>query len=353
MIVNQESPLEIKLIDLTPAHTSEFLDLLNDDDVRKYFQDFDRAPAEIAERIQDGNNENDTRQQWLIEADGRIVGYITLKKSAQVFDVLNPVPELDVDDPNYFDELELRPEEQRSLNQKKGAEKLSLAPFSIDVIIHRDYRQLRIASRAFRIIADRLHAKEIDSIFLEVHQENGSSMNWVTGLGARWVTSVDDPFYPRHIFRYHLKRSPQVRDAVRELISFSEQLKTERLILNGLFDEFFHHWLMVEYWKDKETCKFKGSIGQTNREFRLGIGVKPRPNPMTMIWSLAHELGHSRQPEQTEAEGINGSTAQYAREKQAWDFATEWLQPYPYYQENIALFIAYRDELLSSYLPKE
>src|SRR5690606_10708215 len=119
--------------------------------------------------------------------------------SISVFDFLNPAPPINYDDPDFsLDlELDLSLEETRKRNKDEYDRKMLLAPYAIDIIIHKDFRAKGVAHEAFLMVCKKALLDGITKIYLEIHKDNKPSLGWAQNkLGAILVGSPDNYFYP-------------------------------------------------------------------------------------------------------------------------------------------------------------
>lgn len=198
--------LTLKLIEKEDGE--DLFHVVDDGEVRSYFADFNCTKEEILEGIETLNNNPTNHSHWLLKSDVGTVGYISLKKSISVFDFLNPAPPINYDDPDFsLDlELDLSLEETRKRNKDEYDRKMLLAPYAIDIIIHKDFRAKGVAHEAFLMVCKKALLDGITEIYLEIHKDNKPSLSWAQNkLGAILVGSPDNYFYPSDIFKINLK----------------------------------------------------------------------------------------------------------------------------------------------------
>jgi GNAT superfamily N-acetyltransferase len=200
--INPEYP-PIHLELLKPDHEVLFYDIVNDAEVRKYFQEFNDDKETILSKLHEVNDFPEVQEYWAIMEGSDMAGYMALKRSIPLHDILFSQPQRDVDDPDFLSFLDLTEEELRNARWKEREEKLMIAPYCLDLVVHRDFRRKRIASRAFELVLLKAENRGIREIYLEIHRDNDKSNNWVTGsLGAELIRSTDNLFYPAHVYRF-------------------------------------------------------------------------------------------------------------------------------------------------------
>jgi len=351
--IASDRPVPLRLIALEMAHAEAFYDLVNDDEVRSFFEHFCNTKEDILARMPDKATEPDNQEYWLIAEGDAIVAYATIKKNTTIYDALHPEPELDVDDPEFLAAFDRTQEQQQSFDIAKEAEKKRLAPFAVDIIVHRGYRKRGIALRAFELLAELAKARGVDEVYLEVHRDNEASGKMVQKLRSELVATNDRFYYPSSIYRYpisFLKTERQFRSFWRELLSFVPELQPHLELLREWFYSMSTAFVVNRFNKETTLCKLGQELQYQNRMFSLQIGVAKRDDPLTLIWSLFHEFGHFCQPEPTEAEMRDNTQEKYEREADAWRIAEEKLSGELFYQENKHSFEHYRNEALKSYL---
>lgn len=111
-----------------------------------------------------------------------------------------------------------------------------------------------------------------------------------------------------------MKTDRQFRSFWRELLSFVPELQPHIELLREWFYSMSAAHVDKRFVKETTLCKLGQELQYANRMFSLQIGVAKREEPLTLIWSLFHELGHFFQQEPTEAEMRDNTQEKYDRE---------------------------------------
>ncbi|SFA38297.1 Protein N-acetyltransferase, RimJ/RimL family [Pedobacter suwonensis] len=345
----------IYLLHLTTEHAEELYNLVDDEEVKRYFSSFNGEKDEIISQLV-GLNQNLRKQQYwgIFNTDRVLVGYISIKANLDIIKTQDP--EIDTD--ALFEMLNESPVQ----GKKREERELLKAPFAVDFVTHRDFRTKGLAFMAIELLKDYAKSAGITALYFDVHQENIGSKNLMTKIGAVHLKDSDNLLYPSGIYELSLKEGPkEIADFIsshslerqkpynmaRQMISQVPELFNQREILIELFERIFEKIPRIETCPDIESCCLKTEFNERHME----IGTKRRENPLTLIFSIAHEYGHLLQPLPSELEKKPFSREKYLREAQAWDLAEDFLRGFPLYLYHWPEFIRFRNSRLESYLP--
>lgn len=346
-----QKPIGIAFASLTNTNDDQFYDLVNDDVVKKYFDSFNGEREEILSRVININENPSKQYYWgIFNQVGFLIGFISLKATPSL---LLPI-EQDLDTlMNMTDEDK----------KKQNAYRLSIAPFSVDFVIHRNFRKCGVARQAIQFIKNYAGEAGLKHLYFEVHQENQPSHELMLKINAVEVDASDSLYYPSKTYRLDLQetdeelsdfltsRSENNRDGynmTRKFISRIPAYYRYRKILIELFELILTKKVIIDFNETSEYCKLRTDCWNTT----LIIGNKPREDIKTMIWSLAHEYGHLLQGKPTEKQKKRYTREKFDREAEAWNLAEEWLKSKPLYLFQWQNFIRTRNSRLESYLPE-
>ncbi|RZJ84950.1 MAG: GNAT family N-acetyltransferase [Chryseobacterium sp.] len=346
-----QNPIDITFASLTNANTEQFYDLVNDDDVKKYFDSFNGDREEILSKLININENPSKQYYWgIFNQEGFLFGFISLKATPSLL----PPKEQDLDTlMNMTDDDK----------EEQNAYRLSIAPFSVDFVTHRNFRKCGIARQAIQFIKSYAGEPGLKHLYFEIHLDNQPSHGLMRKINAVEVNASDSLFYPSKSYRLYLKetdeelnifltsRSDNNRkgyNMTRQFISSMPVYFQYRKILIELFELVLTKKVIIAFDEANEYCKLRTDCFDTT----LIIGTKPREDIKTMIWSLAHEYGHLLQGKPREKQKKRYTKEKFDREAEAWDLAEEWLKSKPLYLFQWQNFIRMRNSRLESYLPK-
>jgi GNAT superfamily N-acetyltransferase len=154
-------PIPLRLVALENAYADAFYDLVNDAEVRLFFEHFCGTKEDILARMPDKASSPNNQEYWLVAEGDTIVAYTTIKKNTTIYKALYPELELDIDDPEFLAIFDRTPEDQEAIEIAKESEKKKLAPYAVDIIVHRDHRRRGIALRTFELLAEVAKARGV------------------------------------------------------------------------------------------------------------------------------------------------------------------------------------------------
>ncbi len=193
----------LRLIALDIVYANVFYDLVNDPEVRLFFEHFRNTKEAILERMPDKASDINNQEYWLVAEDDTIVAYATIKKNVLIYKALHPQPQIDVNHPDFFASFDLTEEEDRA----KQIEEKTLAPYAIDIIVHRNHRRKGIAVRTFFLLVEVVRKRGANEVFLEVHKDNEPSRKLLEKLNCEMVFVNERLYYPSYIYRFALSRN--------------------------------------------------------------------------------------------------------------------------------------------------
>jgi len=133
----------------------------------------------------------------------------------------------------------------------------------------------------------------------------------------------------------------------RAIIKQIPELVPHEKLLTDLFTAVHAEGSRIEFDEKRNDCHFESD----GYEKILTIGTTKRNDPLSIIWSIAHEYGHACQKYATANEKVLFSQANYEREADAWNRGQQWLRNTIYYRHNWPSFINLLHQRLQKYLP--
>lgn len=355
----------IQLKHLDQSHADAFFQVVDDPDVRKYFSAFNAKKEEITAGMDLLSTNPISKQYWgIFLEDGTLVGFVALQKNHGIWTILKKMQDTEagINEADNLDSLdETEPQRKRRMDCEQYQ-----SPYALDVVIHPQYRGRGIAKETIAEVTAYALKAGIAELYLEVHQENTVSLQLIKSLNAELITKTDNLLYPSELYRLSPSAEPQtpeqIKQAMRELPTQAEKTAYHRWAeLSGLFPELWAHKELlnalflailrkkarIEWLSDIDSCRCREIIF----EKFVYIGTKKRQDPLSLIWSIAHEYGHLCQAPPTDLEKKYCTREKYLREVDAWNIAETWLQDQPFYQHHWPDFIRFRNSRLESYLP--
>lgn len=355
-----QPPPEIQLRHFQPEDRAAFLTLAGDLAIKTYFEEFDLSEELIGAKFGGINDDIPFVQYWgIFLADDTLVGFAALKKSTAIWRTLQKkaVPPLD----ETRDEIVFESREQEE--RRKWREKTN-APYSADVAIHSAYRRKYLATAALDWLYNYTAAAGLDAFYLEVREDNAASAQLVQRLRPQLLVNAAD--HHGHDL-YHVAVEPLARSSaslledirtadvaeketftvLRHCLMAFPALSAQREVLLGLLRAM--KAMKAELVTTDHCNGCSHEIDELQR--RIIVCLKQRPDPLTLIWSLAHELGHLQQEEPNAKERREFTLEKFHREEDAWKNAERWLADQPLFWYQWEHFFRFRHERLESYFP--
>ncbi|MEJ5995235.1 GNAT family N-acetyltransferase [Pedobacter sp. Du54] len=170
---------------LNLEHKEQFLDLINDEDIKYYISAFNDEEETIIEKLRDINQDKSVGTAYAIIDNGKLVGYLSSKRSVHLYHKI-------------YSHVEI-------LHEEPYAELLQKSPFIIDIAIHREFRERGLAKAAIALILEKHRSLgNVEAVYFEINTKNAQSIKLVKGLGGEWIYDYDyfEDFVSIYEFRF-------------------------------------------------------------------------------------------------------------------------------------------------------
>ncbi|MDB5123693.1 MAG: Acetyltransferase protein [Mucilaginibacter sp.] len=364
--MDENNKTELPIVQLQYLHRADpeaFYQVASDPDVVKFFDQFrELSKEQILQTLPIINEHPAYCQYWGIYVDNQaLIGFIALKKSHDAFKALeHEKTKL----PGYVPDINALAEAIDKPNLTDAREK-ALSPYTVDIALLKDYRGKGYALAAFKTVAVYCAKAGINELYFEVRPDNTSSLKLMSTVGAELLIPAEIEVWPA-IYRLPIKFKPptteQVHERLRQLQGTPEvsgyndwrrmvkdvpELAPHDELMTDLFTAVHAKGVRVEFCIRRPDCH----LDRTRYEKVLTVGLANRDDPLSIIWSIAHEYGHACQEFPTENETVLFSQAKYERETDAWNKGEQWLKNKIYYCHNWPSFIHLSHQRLNKYLP--
>jgi ribosomal protein S18 acetylase RimI-like enzyme len=351
----------LKLAHFSSEDESAFIEMVADPDIQKYFQELDNDIEIIRYKFRGINEDIVAAQYWgIYNKDGVMVGFCALKKSLNVYHTLKTISQDKTDEIN--DDLIFEtPEEEK---KRKWREKFR-SPYVVDIAVHKNFRGRKIGKLCLTKVLDYVALAAIKEVYFEVHEDNKPSINLIEGLEPELI--ADASVHNGHrLYRLSTKLVMPNAEALRseclsliatkdknlcnhwrKTVIFVPELNPHRQIITELYGAIITEGARLDPNENMKYCRHTNDY----IDKAVIVGLQQREDPLTLIWSIAHEYGHILQNEAKEKERQDYTREKYLREADAWDKAEKWLFDKPFYIYNWSSFIRFRNKRLESYLP--
>jgi len=138
---------------------------------------------------------------------------------------------------------------------------------------------------------------------------------------------------------------------MRETLARFPVLAGYKDILSFVFMAFFRHGGLVRFDEYAVGAYVNPDRLKGCYVYNLFIGIKDRVDPLTIVWSILHEYGHTLQPNITDEIHIS-PVLTLEREADAWDRAENKLMDFNISPADLESFKTFRGARLQSYRDK-
>lgn len=339
---------------------SQFLALAAATDIKAHFDEFNLDQEIIAYKFGHLNDDIPYTQYWgIFLPDDDLAGFIGLKKSPVIYGALQK----QAAPPKTDKELVFETLEQET--HGKWREKIK-APYSADVAIHPDHRRKRLAQAALNWLYCYTAAAGLREFYLEVREDNTASGQLIRCLDPELVVEAAIHF-GHDLYRVEINIPARSSTSLLEDIRTADSGEKETYtVLRHCLMAFpvlsAYRDLLLELFRAMKSLKAElvttdqcrgcsHEIDELTR--RVIVCLRERPDPLTLVWSLAHELGHLLQDEPQGNERREFTLQKFRREEDAWKQAERWLDNKPLFLFQWEHFYKFRHERLESYFPSE
>lgn len=353
-------PNELIFRHFQPEDLPAFLAMVSDTGIKAYFEEFNQEEEFISYKFNGINEDVPYVQYWgIFLPDGMLAGFISLKKSGVIQRTLQQLSVPPETDNDHFEILS-----DNQIKQRKWRETIK-APYCADLAIHPDHRRKGIARTALTWLNDYAASVGQKEICLEVQEGNTASAQLIAGTAAELVIPAAR-HYGHDVYKFQVKvpvpdLATMLEDAKAAKGEDSTQvLNMLRYIVRAFPGLYAHRELLLELlWAIKNKgagLEAKSGCIGCKHDVRayvhwVVVCLGERPEPITLLWSLAHELGHLMQQDPTERELREFTIEKFRREEDAWKKAETWLNDKPLFLYQWESFFRFRHERLNSYTP--
>lgn len=337
----------------------QFLAMVDDEEIKANFDEFKLEKEIIGYKFSGLNDEIPLSQYWgIFLTDSTLVGFIALKKSHAIFKTLDRLKQETIADVDV--DITFETNEQRL--RREWREKIK-APYAVDVAVHKDYRRKDIARKALNKIYAYAASAGLKEIYFEVREDNRASKALIAGFDPKKTVSAAD-HYGHEIFRLDVNTAvPSKEELLEEIrkapagdksllitwkhtVTAFPDLAPHRKLILSLFRQILAHGADLV---TTDQCKGCRHVVEYDKK-KIIVCLAKRENPLTLVWSLAHELGHLKQEEAKGLECKDFTLEKFMREEDAWKIAEKLLSDEPLFIYNWDSFFQFRHERLESYL---
>ncbi|MEZ2338775.1 GNAT family N-acetyltransferase [Mucilaginibacter sp. RCC_168] len=358
---NAKATPEIKLLNFQPKDAEAFIAMVGDTEIKAYYAEFNDEEEVILSKFNGLNTDIPFVQYWgIFNAGGVLVGFASLKKSHSIFKTLQKLEQKKADDTNVDIEIET----DGQVKRREWREKVQ-APFTIDIAVHRDYRKQGIARAALNQVYQYATEAGLKEVYFEVGHDNEKSQLLIESLSAEIVTTAEN-HYGHDLYRLPVYVEPvpdaELLQAIKDekndaekillvkwryIVRAIPELTPHRKLIIDLFTAIILKKGSIDFHDRHEGCSHSSFLGHHT----VNISLKSRPDPITIIWSIAHEYGHLLQDPASDDEQKLYTRKNFIREEDAWKKAEEWLKEKPMFIYNWPNFTRFRHRRLEDYLP--
>ena len=138
---------------------------------------------------------------------------------------------------------------------------------------------------------------------------------------------------------------------MRETLSRYPVLSTYSEIITFVFMAFYRQGGLVRFDEYAVGASVKPGMLKGCYVYDLFIGIKDRLDPVTLVWSVLHEYGHTLQPNITDEIHLS-PVLKLERERDAWKRAEHKLMDFNISAADLESFRSFRESRLQRYRDK-
>ena len=349
----------VKLKHFVDADVDAFMQMVADPEIKEYFDELDDDDEMIRYKFMGINDNILSSQYWGIYLpDGELAGFVSLKKRHAIYKTLhkkNHQPTGDIDELTFESNEETKAREWR--------EKIN-SPYAADVAIHPNFRRRGIGKAALIELQKYAASVSLNAIYFEVREDNDPSSSLIAGMAPKQMATAEEHYY-HDLYRFDIEWQPMSGDEMKEelkkmkttedkilynhwrqIVTAIPELTTHRDLVMKLFKAILAEGAMIDMKEEYTSCHHIKDLF----EKAILISLKKRDEPLTIIWSIAHEFGHLLQEEATDEEQKLYTIEKFRREEDAWKKAEQWLSIEPFFIFNWRDFFKFRHDRLNNYL---
>ena len=282
-----------------------------------------------------------------------------MKRNHSIFKTLKKIEQ---EKSGVIDDFEFEPDEQ--INKREKLEKLQ-SPYAIDIAIHPSHRQQGIGKAGLKQVFQYAAEAGLKECYFEVREDNGKSQQLISGFNPEKVINAQQ-HYGHDLYRLPIVNQYATDEELKQQIKDEENAEKKKLIVKWRFlvlaipELTPHRTLILELFEaialkgasidfhDKhEGCSHSNLFGHHT----VNISLIPRPSPISLIWSIAHEYGHLLQRDAVGDEKTPFTYKRFLREQDAWLKAGDWLKDKTLFIYNWPDFVRFSHRRLEDYLP--
>ncbi|SHM93454.1 GNAT family N-acetyltransferase [Mucilaginibacter sp. OK098] len=359
-MANPEQVPSIEFRLLKDTDEDSFIEMIADPSIKEYFEELNYDEQTIRYKFRGLNERTSYMQYWgIFLPDGKLAGFLSLKKSHAIFKSLLKKEKLQGEE----DSDELLIESDDEVNLREWLETIK-SPYTAEIAIHPNFRRKGIGRAALLKVHDYAASVNLKEIYFEVREDNEASAKLIAGLFPEPVISAKD-HYGHDLFRLAVKWTPSSADDMRnelkalnsteekklfnhwrQMVTAIPEITPHRELVMQLFKVIYAGGASIDMKEEYQGCHHINDWF----EKKIIISLKKRPEPLTIIWSIAHEYGHLLQNEASDAEKKLYTIEKFKREEDAWKKAEEWLTDKPFFIFNWRDFFRFKHCRLNNYL---
>ncbi|WP_179414533.1 GNAT family N-acetyltransferase [Mucilaginibacter sp. E4BP6] len=327
--MNNDTTLsDITLRHFLPEDQQQFVAMVDDPEIKNYYREFNDDYEVILSKFNGINTNVPAVQYWgIFDAGNELAGFITLKRNHSVFKTLQKLEQSATGDAG--NDFTFETDEQ--IKKRERLEKLQ-SPYAVEIAIHPAHRERGFARLALTQVYEYAAKAGLKEIYFEVRQDNEKSRSFIESLRpVKVVTAEDHHGHDLYCLRVTIKPVPDAE--LLEQIKAEKDMAKQKLLVNWrylvrdvpeltphrelvmeLFEAIALKGASIDFHKKHEGCSHSIVL---DHHF-VNISLSSRPDPTTLIWSIAHEYGHLLQEDAQGDEKSIYTYKRFLREQDAW-----------------------------------